>query len=150
MTAQIIYDIRVGRNGQLQSNGMVIQHGLIVEIPPAAAGRRRFILLSKKSVPLDLVKVSKEDVMVQSNAFKHYYLKQGENVVGSMLDVSARFCTYNNHAVLYTKSGELKDFHCPTEYQSGGLLIYQDGHGSFAAIPAKEIENSLVVKDRVD
>lgn len=145
-----LYNIQVARNGHLVSNGMVFNHGTFIEIPPASVGRRRFLLLSKKSVPLDLVTVSKEDVMVQSSTFKHYYLLMGEAIVGSMLDVSAKFCTFNNYAVLYMKNGDLKDFHCPTEYQSGGLLIYQDGHGSFAAIPAKEIENSLVVKDRVD
>lgn len=150
MSINFTYDIKVDKSGKLVSNGMQVIAGQLLEIVSPAAGRRRFILISKKSVPLDIVEVSKEDVMVQSTAFKHFYLRQGESIVGSMLDVSARYCTYNNYAVTYMKAGELKDFHCPTEYQSGGLLIYQDGHGSFSAIPAKEIENSLIVKDRND
>lgn len=137
-------------DGHLTGASLVIREGVLVELAPQIQGRRLFITVMQKSIPLHLCYVRKETPIHHGNCFKQYYLYLGESLVGSILDVADTYCKFNNYSVTYVLPGDLRDFSCPTECQSGGLLIYQDGHGSFAALPAKEVESSLLVTDRSD
>lgn len=115
----------------------------------APKGRRRFILLSKVSVnPRDLT-IDKDVPVGHSSEFLQYYVMGVEQtVLGSVLDIRAKFCTVNSVSVSYNPPSDEGPFVCPTESSSGGLLVYQNNHGQFLAISAKSCSNRLLVTDK--
>ena len=115
----------------------------------APKGRRRFLLLSKTSIDVSKMYVDKESVIKHSSDFIQCYVRGVERtVLGSLLDVREKFCTYSGVSVSYMPPTEEANFACPTESSSGGLLVYLNGVGQFMAISAKSCGNSLLVTDK--
>jgi len=123
---------------------------VLYEIDDAPRGRRRFILLYK-TVYGDQLLIDNALPIDHGYHFRQAYLRLSDTVVGSLLEVSAKWCTFNNVSVGYMPpldKGFI--FTCPMESHSGGLLIYRDDHGSFFAMPSKTPESALLVTDRGD
>lgn len=109
-----------------------------------------FIIINQ-TVYGDQLIVDSADPINHSRNFSQSYLRLAETVVGSLLDISARWCCFNNSSVGFMPPQEKNTtFVCPTEAHSGGLLVYNDGHGSFFAIPAKIASSPLLISDRGD
>lgn len=126
-----------------------LMHDVMYEIP-SPKGRRRFILICKTVYNTELL-IDTVSPIDHSHNFRQSYLRLADTVVGSMLDVSSRWCTYNNLCVGYMPPLDaLYQFTCPTESPSGGLLVYQDAYGSFFAKPAESPTSALLVTDRGD
>lgn len=116
----------------------------------APRGRRMFVIVNQ-TVYGDSLEVDSADPINHSRNFSQSYLRLADTVVGSLLDISSRWCCFNNTSVGYMPPQEkITTFVCPTEAHSGGLLVYNDGHGSFFAIPAKIASSPLLVTDRGD
>lgn len=125
-------------------------HDVLYEIPNAPRGRRRFCLIYK-AVYGDTLDIDSVAPIEHSYHFKQSYLRLADTVVGSLLEVSAKWCTFNAVTVGYMPPLEkLYNFTCPIEGPSGGLLIYRDEHGSFFAMPNKTPESPILVTDKGD
>ncbi|WOL24409.1 hypothetical protein fHeYen902_063c [Yersinia phage fHe-Yen9-02] len=137
------------KRGMLQGSLTSLMLDILYEIE-APKGRRRFIILSKSVYSAEVI-VDSVSPIEHSHNFRQSYLRLAETVVGSMLDVSSRWCKYNGLCVAYMPPQDmLHEFTCPTEQPSGGLLVYQDNHGAFFAKPAKHAQSALLVTDRGD
>ncbi|AQT28805.1 hypothetical protein YOLOSWAG_165 [Erwinia phage vB_EamM_Yoloswag] len=116
----------------------------------APRGRRMFVLVNKPIYGHQL-RVDTVAPISHSHHFNQSYLRLADNVVGSLLDISARWCKFSNLGVGYMPpQDKITTFVCPTEAQSGGLLVYNDGHGCFYATPAKVPSSPLLISDRGD
>lgn len=125
-------------------------HDVLYEIDDAPRGRRRFILIYKAVYDNELL-IDSVAPIEHSYHFRQSYLRLADTVVGSMLEVSAKWCTFNGVSVGYMPPLEkLFNFTCPIEGHSGGLLVYRDEHGSFFAMPHKTPNSPLLVTDRGD
>lgn len=139
----------VVRRGQLLGPISKVSLNVLTEIK-APKGRRRFILFYKEIYgdKLDIESAGATDHGIN---FKQSYLTLGTTVVGSMLDVSNKWCTVTPLSVSYMPPQEtLYDFECPVEGVSGGLLIYRDGHGSFSAVLGNLPDSPLLIRDEKD
>ncbi|MEG0375907.1 MAG: hypothetical protein RR672_09745 [Raoultibacter sp.] len=125
-------------------------HDVLYEIKDAPRGRRRFCLIYKAVYGNELV-IDSVAPIEHSYHFKQSYLRLADTVVGSMLEISAKWCTFNAVSVAYMPPLEkLFNFTCPIEGPSGGLLVYRDDHGRFFAMPHKTPESPLLVTDKGD
>lgn len=137
------------RKGHLTGPLETIINDVIIEIK-APRGRRRFMLISRP-IYGNVLDIENSDPIEHSTNFKQTYLKLGPTVVGSVLEVTSNWCNVTKLSVGYMPpQDELHEFTCPVEGQSGGLLIYEDGHGSFFAMPAESPNSTLLVKDEKD
>lgn len=144
-----MYQKLIVRRGQLVGPISDLSLNVIAEIK-APRGRRRFIVLYKKVYgnKLDIENVGATD---HGNNFKQSYLTLGTTVVGSMLDVSSKWCTVTSLSVSYMPPQDtLHEFECPVEGVSGGLLIYRDGRGSFSAVLGNLPDSPLLIRDEKD
>lgn len=142
-------------------DGVLIRRGLLVgplrQITPdvifeikSPRGRRRFVLVFR-SLYADELEIENSDPIEHSANFRQLYLKQGSAVVGSILEVASNYCFFTKTSVSYTLPNEtLQQYLCPVEGHSGGLLIYEDGRGSFFAMPSTVPNSTLLVKDEKD
>lgn len=120
---------------------------VFVEIEPNR-GVRKFIILYKPVYGTSVIADSASPLQHGSN-FKQSYLRLSDTIVGSLLEVTSRWCKFNDLSVAYMPPSEiLHTFTCPTESQSGGILVFHDGNGSFFAMPAKVPDSSLLVMDK--
>ena len=125
-------------------------HDVLYEIPGAPRGRRRFCLIYKAVYGEELL-IDSVAPIEHSYHFKQSYLRLADTVVGSILEISAKWCTFNGVSVSYMPPLEkLFNFTCPIEGPSGGLLVYRDQHGSFFAMPYKTPNSQLLVTDKGD
>ncbi len=108
-------------------------------------------MLLFKPVYGNKLKLEQVGALEHSINFRQSYLVLGNTVVGSVLDVSANWCKVNTLSVGYMPpQDKLYDFECPVEGQSGGMLIYRDGHGSFFAMISNLPNSRLLIKDEKD
>lgn len=144
----MIMDFHVKR-GLLFGNLPELMQDSLYEIH-APRGRRIFIIVNQPVYGESLI-VDSADPINHSRNFSQSYLRLADTVVGSLLDITPRWCCFNNTSVGYMPPQEkITTFVCPTETHSGGLLVYNDGHGSFFAIPAKISNSPLLISDRGD
>ncbi|ARW58810.1 hypothetical protein HOS33_gp170 [Erwinia phage vB_EamM_Y3] len=140
-------DLKVKKNVLVGDVSSLI-HDVLYEINDAPRGRRRFIIVYKAVYGNELI-IDSVAPIEHSYHFKQSYLRLADTVVGSMLEVSAKWCTFNDVSVGYMPPLEkLFNFTCPTESHSGGILVYRDDHGSFFALPNKTLSSPLLVTDR--
>ncbi len=141
----MIIDLHV-RRGLLVGNLPELMQDSLYEIN-APRGRRMFVILNAP-VYGESLEVDSADPINHSRNFSQSYLRLADNVVGSLLDISARWCCFSSTSVGFMPpQDKVTTFVCPTESHSGGLLVYNDGHGSFFAIPAKIANSPLLVSD---
>lgn len=144
----MIADIQVKR-GLLEGDLPGLIQDVLYEIK-APRGRRLFVLFNKPVYDTQIQIVNAQPINHSRN-FSQSYLKQSDTIVGSLLDISSRWCCFNSISVGFMPEQEkLTTFVCPTEAPSGGLLVYNDGHGSFYAIPSNQPKNDLLISDRGD
>lgn len=142
-------DLAIKKNVLIGDVSSII-HDVLYEIPNAPNGRRRFCLIYKPVYGTELL-IDSVAPIEHSYHFRQSYLRLADTVVGSMIEVSAKWCTFNKVTVGYMPPlGRGFNFTCPTEGPSGGLLVYRDDHGSFFAMPHKTPESPLMVTDKGD
>lgn len=125
-------------------------HDVLYEIPNAPRGRRRFCLIYK-AVYGDSLDIDSVAPIEHSYHFRQSYLRLADTIVGSLIEVSAKWCTFSGVSVSYMPPVEKNfNFTCPIEGPSGGLLVYHDGHGAFFAMPHKTPNTPLLVTDKGD
>jgi len=135
------------RKGQIVGPISEVPRDILFEIE-SGRGIRRFIIITKPVYGTSIDCDSAAPLHHGSN-FKQSYLRLSDTIVGSLLEVTSRWCKFNRLSVAYSPPNEvLHTFNCPTESQSGGLLVFHDNAGSFFAVPAKVPESSLLVTDK--
>ena len=134
------------RRNKLTGDFLSLPYDTLIEVK-APTGKRRFILIDK-AVYGDILDIETAPPTEYSATFRQYYLRLGGVVVGSMLEVAKKWCMTSSYTVGYMPpQDEVYTFSCPVEGQSGGLLVYEDGHGSFFASPASTPNSNLVIRD---
>lgn len=135
------------KKGQIVGPISDVPRDILFEIEPGR-GVRRFIIIMKPVYGTTIDCDSAAPLQHGTN-FKQSYLRLSDTIVGSMLEITARWCKFNRLSVAYAPPSEdIHTFTCPTESQSGGLLIFHDNNGGFFAVPAKVPESSLLVTDK--
>lgn len=133
--------------GQIIGPVSEVPRDILFEIE-GSRGVRRFIIIIK---PVYGTSIDCDSVapLNHGNNFKQSYLRLSDTIVGSIIEVTARWCKFNRLSIAYTPPHEiLHTFTCPTESQTGGLLVYHDNNGSFFAMPEKIPDSSLLVSDK--
>ena len=135
------------RRGQIVGPVSEVPRDILFEIE-GSRGIRRFIIITKPVYGTS-IDCDSAAPLQHGNNFKQSYLRLSGTIVGSLLEVTARWCKFNRLSVAFTPPNDvLHTFTCPTEAQSGGLLVFHDNSGSFFAVPAKVPESSLLVTDK--
>ena len=109
-------------------------------------GLQRNVVFTRKVLDAKNLKVG--DLPIDTAEFKHLYIYEFNTVVGSIIASRAKFTVSHPYSVTFIPHSDKFPFVCPTEHESSGVYVVNDGNGGYGAIISNLPHSDLIVYDR--
>ena len=109
-------------------------------------GLQRNVVFTRKVMDAKNLRV--DDLPINTAEFKHLYIYEFSTVVGSLVASRAKFTVSHPYSVTFIPHSDRFPFVCPTEHESSGVYVANDGNGGYGAIISNLPHSDLIVYDR--